>query len=381
MLIKTPIMDEIKITSVKSEMAEIGKNIIEEKSEIYTEDFINILLETIDKNLPEASDTERLNALYCSIYDYWVYGNNISEEFYYQFPRKSHEEKKVYLTQRNKFVYFWHLSKKEDAYLLENKWETYKLLKPYFKREMIELRGESDEEFEYFLSFISRHPIFMLKPLDMGDAHGVERIDSNDFSDKHALYKKILTAGKEYEVAYRNWKQTSVVLEELIVQSEEFAKIHPASVQTLRFPVIRINGKIHVYHPYLKVGVNNGAIANELGGFTVGVNPVTGITDTDGYIEKGGEKVEIHPNTNIPFMGIKLPHWDELQEFVEKLMDKLPTINYVGWELVYTSSGWVVIEGNYYGEPIWQMVYHEGTKPELEELIGWKPESEFWWQN
>lgn len=55
---------------------------------------------------------------------------------------------------------------------------------------MIELRGESDEEFEYFLSFISRHPIFMLKPLDMGDAHGVERIDSNDFSDKHALYKK-----------------------------------------------------------------------------------------------------------------------------------------------------------------------------------------------
>lgn len=96
----------------------------------------------------------------------------------------------MYLTQRNKFVYFWHLSKKEDAYLLENKWETYKLLKPYFKREMIELRGESDEEFEYFLSFISRHPIFMLKPLDMGDAHGVERIDSNDFSDKHALYKK-----------------------------------------------------------------------------------------------------------------------------------------------------------------------------------------------
>lgn len=80
-------------------------------------------------------------------------------------------------------------------------------------------------------------------------------------------------------------------------------------------------------------------------------------------------------------MGIKLPHWDELQEFVEKLMDKLPTINYVGWDLVYTSSGWVVIEGNYYGEPIWQMVYHEGTKPELEELIGWKPESEFWWQN
>ena len=27
MLIKTPIMDEIKITSVKSEMAEIGKNL------------------------------------------------------------------------------------------------------------------------------------------------------------------------------------------------------------------------------------------------------------------------------------------------------------------------------------------------------------------
>lgn len=372
-------MKTIKITSDKAEMAKIGKDIIAEKKDIYTPAFIEVLMETIDKNLPDASKEERMNALYCSIYDYWVYGNNVSEEFYYQFPEKTHEEKSTYLTQRNKFTYFWHLSKKSDAYLLEDKWEAYQILKPYFKRDMVKLSGESD--YNTYLEFIEKHPVFMLKPLDMGDSHGVEKIDSTKYADKKALFDKMLTAGKEYEVAYRNWKQKSVVLEELIVQSDEFAKIHPASVQTLRFPVVRVNNEVKIYHPYLKVGVNNGAIANELGGFTVGVNAETGVTDTDGYREKGGEAVKIHPNTGIPFAGIQLPHWDELLAFAEELMSKVPTIGYVGWDLVYTPKGWVVIEGNFYGEPIWQMVYHEGTKSEFEELINWKPENEFWWQN
>ena len=54
----------------------------------------------------------------------------------------------------------------------------------------------------------------------------------------------------------------------------------------------------------------------------------------------------------------------------------------IGWDLAYTAEGkWVVIEGNengYAGRP--QLYYGRGILKELQQLIGWKSEKEFWWE-
>ena len=60
-------------------------------------------------------------------------------------------------------------------------------------------------------------------------------------------------------------------------------------------------------------------------------------------------------------------------------MEELSTYGYVGWDLVLTPQGWCVMEGNYSGEFIFQMINGRGYKKEFEELIGWKYEKEFWW--
>ena len=38
------------------------------------------------------------------------------------------------------------------------------------------------------------------------------------------------------------------------------------------------------------------------------------------------------------------------------------------------------MEANFTGECMWQLMYEKGTKAEMEALINWRPENDFWWQ-
>ena len=77
---------------------------------------------------------------------------------------------------------------------------------------------------------------------------------------------------------------------------------------------------------------------------------------------------------------MQIPKWNELIELVDELMKKLPEYGYIGWDLVLTPKGWCVMEGNYSGEFTYQMINNRGYKKEFEELIGWKYEKQYWWQ-
>ena len=58
-----------------------------------------------------------------------------------------------------------------------------------------------------------------------------------------------------------------------------------------------------------------------------------------------------------------------------------PGIRYVGWDKAHTKAGWSILEGDFEGEFGVQFVFKIGLKSELEHLIGWKPNVEFWWSD
>ena len=60
------------------------------------------------------------------------------------------------------------------------------MLKDYYKREIIKI--EDDNDYQMFLDYISRHPIFVVKPIDLSNGLGIRKVDSNDYSDKKQLY-------------------------------------------------------------------------------------------------------------------------------------------------------------------------------------------------
>ena len=90
-------MEPIKITEDRSEMEAIGRQIVEQEGRIYTPLMLSKIMERIEEGMPDASEEERLEMLYRSVYDFWVYGNNIDEEFYLRFYEKGHEEKLSYM--------------------------------------------------------------------------------------------------------------------------------------------------------------------------------------------------------------------------------------------------------------------------------------------
>ena len=158
------------------------------------------------------------------------------------------------------------------------------------------------------------------------------------------------------------------------------AQIHPFSVNQVRCTTIRTNGKIRLFYPGIRMGFNKSFVTNAtVGSITALINPETGIVETDGY-NYYGDVYEYHPWSNLKIRGFEIPEWNELVEMLTNAADHLPTINYVGWDVVLSDKGWCIMEGNAYGAFASQLIVGHGQKPEFEELIGWKPEEPFWWQ-
>lgn len=362
----------------KAERIEIGKALLREKSNIYTSRILDTINAKIEKMRPNATQDEREAILYHSIYDYWAYGNNIGEEFYLGFLDNDENFKDEYITFRNRYLYTNHLNKKEDEYILQDKYEAYKRLKPYFNRDIIEICSEDD--FPLFKEFVSKHPTFVVKPTDLGLAIGVHKETITEDTDLHSLFLQILDEGK-INLQNNPWgKKSSIVIEELIVQSDIMASFHPQSVNSVRVTTVRINNDIYIWYPWLKIGINGGFVTSAaFDTLDAGIDATTGIVNTDAFDENCNVFVN-HPNTGVKFKGFQIPKWQELINLIKEISNKLPSLGYVGWDMVLTDNGWVVMEGNVNGEFMGQLVHQKGMKKEFEKLIDWKPQNEFWWQ-
>ena len=110
----------ILVTDQHSAMENIGAELLEQKSNIYTPKMMKTLKDTVASYMHTATGEERHHALLRAIYDYWVYGNSCDEEFYYDFPHKKHEEKLEYMTFRLREKYCGYLNRNGDPNLFVN---------------------------------------------------------------------------------------------------------------------------------------------------------------------------------------------------------------------------------------------------------------------
>ena len=100
----------IPITDNRGEMEKIGRRIFDENTHIYNEKIVKEMHSFMNEVMPVSLAEEKDLFFYGSIYDYWVYGNSVREEFYYDFIHKTHQEKQTYLTMRKRMLYFAYLN-------------------------------------------------------------------------------------------------------------------------------------------------------------------------------------------------------------------------------------------------------------------------------
>ena len=385
------IRDYLIITDDPKKKYEIGKRMAkevtiregEELKQFYTPLMLRKMADQIAHYDPSLSAEETDCLCYQFIYDFWVYGCTVDEEYYLGLKDKTDAEKREYMVGKNRSVYVKHLNwdaGPDRVEQLEDKYRLYQTLKPYYKRDVIEIR--SMEDYDTFAAFAAKHPVFVVKPSNFFFGIGVHKVDLNDFNgDARLAMESILSEGEAIH-AKHPYRASKMVIEELIEQHPALTALHAASVNCIRVTAVRDPaGKLHIYHPWIKAGIGGSFVATAASdGFDAEIDPATGVVITDGY-QESGNVYKVHPDSGITIKGFQIPAWDELIVFVQEIMDRLPGYRYIGWDLVLTPQGWCVLEGNYSGEFIYQMINGRGYKKDFEALIGWKYDKDFWWED
>lgn len=265
-----------------------------------------------------------------------LYGSGYMDYFEFEFYLLNSKERKTYLTGKYNNDIVKRYNRKEDWHLLEDKGEFNKLFKDYLGREFLDLREAS---FKDFKEFILDKEKLVCKPIDNCGGKGIEiiSIDKSSFKNEYnilKLYNSIM-------------KKEQFLLESVIIQHSDLSKLYSGSVNTLRvITFLDDTGHTKILNTILRIG-NNGNVDNfSSGGMYTFVNE-EGTVYVPAIDEKGRVYYE-HPKSHENIVGFKVPNFDKVSEFVDKLSKKVPTIRYVGWDIVITNEGICVIEGNEY---------------------------------
>lgn len=264
------------------------------------------------------------------------YGSGYMDYFEFEFYLLNDKERSSYLTGRYNNEIIKKYNKKEDWHLLDDKIEFNNLFKNYLGRDFLDLRNASFKEFKEFI--IGKNKI-VAKQINNCGGKGIEIIDIDETKLKN-----------EYNVLkiYNNiMKNEEFLIEDYIVQNEELNKLYRESVNSLRvFTFLDDKNEVHILNTILRIG-NNGNVDNfSSGGMYTFVND-NGEVYVPAIDEKGNI-FETHPITKKKIVGFKIPKYNEILPLMKKVCKIVPTIRYIGWDIVVTNDNLVILEGNQY---------------------------------
>ena len=287
-----------------------------------------------------------------------AYGFMPDEYYIYELKDKTFEERKAYISERERIILFYNVNDIVNMQYARNKQLTYKLYKEFYKRDALEVKSAND--IDAFLAFVEKHPVFVQKNDRKNCGQGVKLININETGCSKEEYFKKLVADDEY------------LLEEPIKQAV-LSEFNESSVNTVRCRTYINNGKVKIMHCNIRTGRNGAFIDNgAAGGVMAGIDPETGIIDTDAMTEFGEIFTE-HPDTHKVYKGYQMPDWEGLRKTATELALKLPDVRCVGWDLAYTEKGWCLVEANGRSQFIGpQLLYKKGIKSEITEALGVK---------
>ncbi len=288
------------------------------------------------------------------------YNITTSEYFLYGFRYKNHFERKKFLGNPYRQNYLYLLGEKEGQETLRDKYKTYKILKKYYKRDIIQLNTK--EDYTTFENYVKKHPIFVKKPVNLSFGKGISLVNSKDYKSIKELFKEII-------------EEAPVIIEEQIISDDTIASLHPESVNTIRIVTYRDKyNNVSIHAPFIKIGRGKSFVDNGgAGGLLALIDEKTGIITTDAKDEMNIVYTK-HPDTGITIKGFKIPKWNEMINLAKEAALAFDKTRYIGWDVALSKNkGPVIIEGNgktqFYGQ---QMLDEIGKKESLEKLINYK---------
>ena len=152
-------------------------------------------------------------------------------------------------------------------------------------------------------------------------------------------------------------RQEEHVVTERIYQHSYAARVYPHSTNTIRIVTMLdvacgtpfIAAAVHRFGTSASLPVDNWS----KGGISAALDVDTGrlgagITFPNRYAARVHER---HPDSGEPIAGIRVPSWPRIRDGVLALAARMPLdVPYVGWDVIVTEAGFVVLEGNRYSD-------------------------------
>ena len=262
------------------------------------------------------------------------YGAGYNDYIIFEFYNMNKEERKTYLTRMKNKKLVTMLNDMEYARIFDEKNLFDEKFADFMGREILDLAKIDYERFE---KFIEGKKYFFVKPYIGESGKGIEKIKVANYPTTRKLWEYIKRPEKHFGV-----------IEEVIEQHPQAAKIYPKSLNCLRVVTLVNNGEPNILYAVFKMGNNGGFVDNlENGGlachFDLDKGEIIGQGHTSALIN-----YDRHPSTGIKFVGYKLPFMDEVKEMVKKAAMVIPEFRYVGWDVCLTPTGPAIVEGNDY---------------------------------
>jgi len=204
--------------------------------------------------------------------------------------------------------------------------------------------GDKVNTYEDIINELKKRKYAFIKPNNMGKGSGVERFtyEKNDF---YIDGKKV----SEEELTEILKKRNNYHICEGVKQSKYLDNIYDKTTNTIRFVTARNpeTNKFEVYSAVQRIGtketipVDNGS----RGGLTAKIDIETGILTSAKCIQRTVD-FDVHPDSNKPIKGVKIPNWDKVKKEMLELANKFPYLYFVAWDILLTEKGIYIIEAN-----------------------------------
>ena len=141
--------------------------------------------------------------------------------------------------------------------------------------------------------------------------------------------------------------KNSYIIQEGVNQHTDINKIYPYAINTFRIITEYNQGEEpKIIFSLLRMGCGGMQIDNaSSGGIYIKINSESGLLGKEAIADNRKTYTE-HPDTQFLFNNYKIPFWNEIIKFAKDIASKYSPIKYIGWDIAYSESGPILIEGN-----------------------------------
>ena len=155
--------------------------------------------------------------------------------------------------------------------------------------------------------------------------------------------------GKEVEAAMLKdtFGSNDMFMESRLHQEPVLRAFNPDTINTIRILTRNKDSKIDIVSAAVRFGRKGQYVDNmHAGGLAASVNIKTGKIESYAGRRFDPTKYEEHPDSHLRFEGVQIPQWDEIKQLVYKTLLLLPPYFSVGFDIVTTENGPLILEIN-----------------------------------